>query len=37
VSSCWDRGKQGGEGGQGGEAASHDVSFFVVDLSSSEF
>jgi hypothetical protein len=37
VSSCWDCGKQGGEGGQGGEAASLDVSFFVVDLSSSEF
>ena len=37
VSSCRDRGKQGGEGGQGGEAASHDVSFFVVDLSSVDF
>ena len=37
VGSGWDCGKQGGQGGQGGEAASHDVSFFVVDLSSADF
>jgi hypothetical protein len=29
--------KAGGDGGQGGEAASHDVSSFVVDLSSGDF
>jgi len=29
--------KAGGDGGQGGEAASHDVSPFVVDLSSAAF
>ena len=34
---CGEAGEHGGQGGQGGEAASHDVSSFVVDLSSAAF